>query len=68
MSRIGIAAVVNADHTEMTNVVTPWLRLSLVTFRRKNAVSEATLITCGRNGVGFAVQFRAARSINLTER
>src|SRR6266550_542312 len=33
----------------------------LATFRRKNAVSEATLITCGRNGVVFAVQFHPAQ-------
>jgi len=61
MSRIGIAAVVNADHTEMTNVVTPWLRLSLVTFRRKNAVSEAAPVRGGGDGVAFAVQFCPAQ-------
>jgi len=33
----------------------------LATFRRKNAVSEAALVTCGRNGVVFAVQFRPAQ-------
>src|SRR5881397_3350982 len=33
----------------------------LATFRRKNAVSEATLITCERNGAVFAVQFRLAQ-------
>src|SRR6266704_2568804 len=33
----------------------------LATSRRKNAVSEATLITCERNGAVFAVQFRLAQ-------
>jgi hypothetical protein len=34
--------------------------ISLATFRRKNGVSEAALVRCGRNGVVFAVQFRHA--------
>jgi glutathione synthase/RimK-type ligase-like ATP-grasp enzyme len=33
----------------------------LATFRRKNAVSEAALVRCGRNGVVFAIQFRPAQ-------
>jgi hypothetical protein len=33
----------------------------LATFRRKNAVSEPALVTCGRNEVVFAVQFRLAQ-------
>jgi hypothetical protein len=35
----------------------------LATFPRKNAVSEAALVRCGRNGVAFAVQFRLLSSI-----
>src|SRR6266852_5676723 len=38
-------------------------RKKLATFRRKNAVSEAALVRCGRNGVAFAVQFRLLSSI-----
>ncbi len=34
---------------------------TLATFRRKNAVSEAALVRCGRNGVVFAIQFRPAQ-------
>jgi len=33
----------------------------LVTFRRKNAVSEAALVRCGGNGIVFAIQFRPAQ-------
>jgi len=44
------------------------IEVGVATFRRKNAVSEAALVRCGRNGVAFAVQFRLLSSINGTER
>lgn len=36
-------------------VQSPGLPTLLATFRRKNTVSEAALVRCGRNGVAFAV-------------
>ena len=42
--------------------------LAIATFRRKNAVCEAALIACGRNGVILAVHFRPPAQFDRRKR